>query len=89
MARVQVLLADDEPFILKGLQMLIDWELYGCEIAGTASNGLEAYNIIKSKKIDLAIVDIRMPEMTGLELITQGQGGRRGRYGFCHPERFL
>ena len=71
MARVQVLLADDEPFILKGLQMLIDWELYGCEIAGTASNGLEAYNIIKSKKIDLAIVDIRMPEMTGLELITR------------------
>ena len=70
MARVQVLLADDEPFILKGLQMLIDWELYGCEIAGTASNGLEAYNIIKSKKIDLAIVDIRMPELTGLELIS-------------------
>ena len=71
MARVQVLLADDEPFILKGLQMLIDWELYGCEIAGTASNGLEAYNIIKSKKIDLAIVDIRMPELTGLELISR------------------
>lgn len=71
MARVQVLLADDEPFILKGLQMLIDWELYGCEIAGTASNGAEAYNIIKSKKIDLAIVDIRMPELTGLELISR------------------
>ena len=71
MARVQVLLADDEPFILKGLQMLIDWELYGCEIVATASTGLEAYNIIKSQKIDLAIVDIRMPELTGLELITR------------------
>ena len=71
MSRVQILLADDEPFILKGLQMLIDWELYGCEIAATASNGLEAYNIIKSKKIDLAIVDIRMPELTGLELISR------------------
>ena len=71
MSRVQVLLADDEPFILKGLQMLIDWELYGCEIAGTASNGLEAYNIITSKKIDLAIVDIRMPELTGLDLISR------------------
>lgn len=71
MSRVQILLADDEPFILKGLQMLIDWELYGCEIAATASNGLEAYNIIKSQKIDLAIVDIRMPELTGLELISR------------------
>lgn len=71
MARVQVLLADDEPFILKGLKMLIDWELYGCEIVATASTGLEAYNIIKSRKIDLAIVDIRMPELSGLELISR------------------
>lgn len=71
MARVQVLLADDEPFILKGLQVLIDWELYGCEIAAVASNGLEAYKILKEKKIDLAIVDIRMPELTGLELISR------------------
>lgn len=68
-----MLLADDEPFILKGLKMLIDWELYGCEIVATASTGLEAYNIIKSQKIDLAIVDIRMPELTGLELITRAK----------------
>lgn len=39
---LQVLLVDDEPFILQGLAMLIDWEKEGFTLAGTAANGLEA-----------------------------------------------
>ncbi|MBO4408884.1 MAG: response regulator [Clostridiales bacterium] len=69
MNKVKVLLADDEPFITKGLQMLIDWEAEGCEIAAICDNGAEALKVIESKEIDLAIVDIRMPEMNGLDLI--------------------
>lgn len=69
MNKVKVLLADDEPFITKGLQMLIDWEAEGCEIAAICENGAEALKVIESKEIDLAIVDIRMPEMNGLDLI--------------------
>lgn len=66
---LKVLLVDDEPFILQGLAVIIDWAKEGFEIAGKASNGLEALKILKKEKIDLAIVDIRMPEMTGLELL--------------------
>lgn len=65
----KVLLVDDEPFILQGLQVLIDWQNYGFEIAGTASNGQEAVAFLKQTKVDLILADIQMPVMTGLELL--------------------
>ena len=36
---LKVLLVDDEPFILQGLKILVDWNEEGFEIAGTASDG--------------------------------------------------
>ena len=44
---LKVLLVDDEPFILEGLKLLIDWEQEGYEITGTAVNGLEALEFLK------------------------------------------
>ena len=38
---LKVLLVDDEPFILQGLKLLVDWEKEGFRIAGTAANGME------------------------------------------------
>lgn len=66
---LRVLLVDDEPFILQGLAVIIDWERNGFEIAGKVSNALEALAILQGEKIDLVLADIRMPEMTGLELL--------------------
>ena len=66
---LKVLLVDDEPFILQGIKVLIDWEQEGFTIAGTAANGKEALVFLKENKVDLIIADIRMPEMTGLELL--------------------
>lgn len=66
---LKVLLVDDEPFILQGLSVLIDWNAQGCEIVKTASNGKEAYSYLKENPVDLIIADIQMPEMTGLELL--------------------
>lgn len=66
---LNVLLADDEPMILKGLMRIIDWEAEGCKIVSAVKNGEDAYNYIKDNKVDLAIVDVQMPVMTGLELI--------------------
>ena len=40
---MKVLLVDDEPFILQGLSVLIDWAGEGCEIVKMASNGKEAF----------------------------------------------
>lgn len=66
---LKVLLVDDEPFILEGLKLLVDWEREGFEIAGTAVNGLDAFEFLQKEKVDLIIADIKMPQMTGLELL--------------------
>ena len=67
---LQVLLVDDEPFILQGLKVLVDWKAEGYEIA-TASNGREALDFILNNHVDLVISDIKMPVMSGLELLTE------------------
>lgn len=66
---LRVLLVDDEPFILKGLTVLIDWNREGFEIVGTASNGEEALRFLKNQEVDVIISDIKMPVMSGLELL--------------------
>lgn len=66
---LKVMLVDDEPFILRGLQVLIDWEAGGFEIATLCSNGKEALKYLSENDVDLIISDIRMPEMNGLELL--------------------
>lgn len=65
----KVLLVDDEPFILQGLKVLLDWQAEGYEIAATCSNGQEAFDYLKVNKVDLIIADVKMPIMTGLELL--------------------
>ena len=66
---LKVLLVDDEPLIVQGLSLLLDWEKEGYEIAATAQNGKEALSYLRENKVDLIIADIKMPEMTGLELL--------------------
>lgn len=67
---LRVLLVDDEPFILQGLTVLIDWQQEGFEIVGTVANGEEALEFLKLQKVDLVITDIKMPVMTGIELLS-------------------
>lgn len=66
---LRVLLVDDEPFIVQGLQVLIDWEKEGYEIVKTAANGMEAFEYLQENEVDLIIADIKMPVMNGLELL--------------------
>ncbi len=66
---IRVLLVDDEPFIVQGLKVLIDWEREGYEITKTAANGIEALDYLRENQVDLIIADIKMPVMTGLELL--------------------
>lgn len=66
---LRVLVIDDEPFIVQGLSLLIDWKAEDCEIVGTAANGREALDFLKQQEVDLIIADIQMPVMSGLELV--------------------
>ncbi len=66
---LKVLIIDDEPYILQGLQVLVDWKSEGYEIAAALSNGKEALNFLKENQVDLIISDIQMPIMNGIELL--------------------
>ncbi|ULT56644.1 response regulator [Neobacillus drentensis] len=69
----KVLIADDEPLILKNLTQIIDWPALNCMVAGTAQNGHEALAVLKKERIDLVLTDISMPGMTGIDLLKQIQ----------------
>ncbi len=61
-----IIIADDHPLILKGLSdFLIEKEF---NIIGSAKNGKEAYVLIKAHQPDIAILDIQMPILTGLQV---------------------
>ena len=64
--KFNILVADDEVNIRRGLAMGLTDEGYNVY---EASNGLEALKIIGSKDVDLVITDLKMPEMTGEELL--------------------
>ena len=66
-----ILIADDHPLILKGLQdFLIE---KGFNIIASAQNGKDAYELIKDKKPGIAILDIQMPFLSGLEIAKKCQ----------------
>lgn len=65
----KVVLVDDEEYVIQGLINCIDWSSIDISIAGTATNGIQALEIIKKEKPDIIITDIYMPQMDGLELI--------------------
>lgn len=64
---LRILIADDEPLALTRLQTLIE-DIEGVEIVGTAQDGEEAAARIEALKPDLALLDIRMPNQSGLSL---------------------
>lgn len=71
---LKVIIADDEDRICQLIRALIDWDTLGLELSGTAHNGLEALELVKLHKPDILITDIRMPGMSGLELIESVKG---------------
>ena len=68
----RLLIVDDEPLVQIGLKSMLAKELADkIEVIGTASNGHEAWELINMDPPDIVIADIRMPVMTGLELLNK------------------
>jgi CheY-like chemotaxis protein len=63
---VRILIADDHARVRDRLRSLVDDEA-GLEVVGEAANGREAVEQCRSLKPDLVLMDVRMPEMDGLE----------------------
>ncbi|QOS79400.1 response regulator [Paenibacillus sp. JNUCC31] len=77
MNTIRMILADDEPVILRGLKMLIDWEELGIEIAGEAYDGNELIELIDRCNPDLIVSDICMPGQSGIDVLRYVQASRR------------
>lgn len=67
MEKLQVLIVDDHPMVIEGMRSLLcNLDFVG--IAGTAANAFEAVALLKTRPVDVAIVDINLPDINGIEL---------------------
>lgn len=66
---MKILIADDHPFTLMGTKAFV--ESLGYKVQDTCSNGIAALNQIKIHRPDIAILDINMPGVTGLEILAK------------------
>jgi DNA-binding NarL/FixJ family response regulator len=63
---IKVLVADDQALVRAGFRVLVD-SAEDLEVVGEAANGVEAVDLVCEHRPDVVLMDIRMPEMDGLE----------------------
>lgn len=66
MSRIKLLLADDHAVVRSGLRMLIEAQP-DMEIVGEAETGREAIKQVKALQPDIVLMDVQMPDLTGIE----------------------
>ena len=66
---IKIFIVDDEPVIENGLPVIIEREDKDFRVVGTASNGEEAIKNISNLDIDVVLLDMKMPEMDGVECL--------------------
>jgi len=67
---MKVLLADDSTFILERLSEMIN-AYSNLEVVGSFRNGTRALEALRNLNPDLAIIDIKMPGLSGLDILTE------------------
>ena len=69
--RIRVLIADDHGVVREGLVSMIKRNRADMTVAGEASNGREAVELWKRERPDVTLLDLRMPELDGVEVIKE------------------
>ncbi|MCE7067955.1 response regulator transcription factor [Dyadobacter sp. CY326] len=64
---VRILIVDDHPLVLEGLKSLLS-ESEGISVVGTATNAIDAISFLKNNEVDIAFLDINLPDISGIEL---------------------
>lgn len=65
---IKLVIADDEKLIREVLHQFIDWKELGINVVAVCRDGMETFQAIKEYKPDIVLTDIKMPQMSGLEL---------------------
>lgn len=68
---IDILLVDDETYVTESLEMTIPWGELGVTTVLRAASGKEALEIMEENAVDIVVTDIRMPGMSGLDLIEE------------------
>ena len=68
---IKVLVIDDEPMQRQGIVRLTPWADFGAEVVGAAGSGMEGILLAREHRPDVLIVDIKMPGLSGLDVIAQ------------------
>ena len=72
---MKLMFIDDERNVVLGLQRIVDWRQYGFKVIGVAANGQEGLTKIQALHPDIVLLDIRMPGLSGIELIRSTGAG--------------
>lgn len=65
----RAMIVDDELWIVRGLERMLDWNTYGFELVGTSTDSEETLRLTEERKPDLLVSDIRMAGLNGIELM--------------------
>lgn len=68
---LKLILADDEEMIRESIRSLINWNELGIDVVASCKNGAETLQAILQTDPDIVMTDIKMPGMSGLDLIRQ------------------
>ncbi len=66
MEKIKVIVVDDSDFVREGMKVILDYDEQ-FEVVGSACNGKEAVELARQNPCDIAIMDIQMPVMDGIE----------------------
>lgn len=67
----KVLIVEDEMLVRVGLKSSVDWAKFNMEVIADTADGLAGLDIYEKEKPDLIITDLKMPKMSGMELISK------------------
>ena len=67
---IRILLVDDEPLLIESLEIILNNE-EGFKVVGLRNNGRDALEFLKDESVDVMLVDLNMPVMGGIELISE------------------